>query len=199
MKLTPETTDALRELINIGVGRAAGVLSEMLNCRIILQVPFIKVLQQHELISEMDGQFGRNRVSAVRLGFKGSFAGMAALVFPPDSAVKLVNVLTSEGPDTDDLDAVRVGTLSEVGNIVINGVMGSISNVLSQHINYSLPAYMEDVIGNLLLADAQDRASTVLVAHTRFLVQDMQIEGDIILIFETGSFDALIHAIDKHS
>ena len=29
-----------------------------------------------------------------------------------------------------DLDSLRSGTLSEVGNIVINGVMGSIGNIL---------------------------------------------------------------------
>jgi chemotaxis protein CheY-P-specific phosphatase CheC len=33
-KLTEEQSDALRELINIGVGNAAGMLSEMIEFRI---------------------------------------------------------------------------------------------------------------------------------------------------------------------
>lgn len=196
MALNPKQIDALKELINIGVGKAAGVLSDMLQCHISLQVPFIKILYKAELISEME-KLGKERVSAVKLGFRGPFTGTAALVFPPDSASKLVSVLVSEESAGSDLDAVRVGTLSEVGNIVINGVMGSISNVLKQHINYSLPAYLEDKIENMLVTDETLADITVLLAHTHFTIEKFCIEGDIILIFETGSFGALISAIDR--
>ncbi|TAL24228.1 MAG: chemotaxis protein CheC [Nitrospirae bacterium] len=196
MKLTVEQGDALKELINIGVGRAAGVLSEMVRCNIKLQVPFIKILLPAELKKEME-ELGRYRVAAVRLGFKGPFSGSAALVFPPDSASKLVAVLTGEEFAAADLDSVRVGTLSEVGNIVINGVMGSISNVLKQSINYSLPNYMEDNVDNLLTLDKRDPNATVMLARTRFTIERLYVEGDIILIFEVGSFDALLEAINK--
>lgn len=196
MKLTPQETDALKELINIGIGKAAGVLSDMLQCHISLQVPFIKILTRTELKNEMEG-LGSDRVSAVKLGFRGSFTGTAALVFPPDSASKLVSVLISEEPLAPDLDSVRVGTLSEIGNIVINGVMGSISNMLKQHINYSLPTYIEDKVENLLITKDSPEEVTVLLAHTHFRIEKFFIEGDIILIFEAGSFTALISAIDQ--
>lgn len=196
MNVTPAQIDALKELINIGVGRAAGVLSEMVKCRILLQVPFIKILSPAELKNEI-GSFGRSRVSAVQLGFSGPFAGSAALVFPPDSASKLVSVLTGEEPGTHDLDSVRVGTLNEIGNIVINGVMGSIANVLKQHITYSLPNYFEDNIDKLIPSGLVTLQTTILLAHTRFTIEQLQIEGDIILIFEVGSFDALLAAINQ--
>lgn len=198
MNLKPDQIDALKELINIGVGKAAAVLSEMIECHITLQVPFIKILTRDTLQQEIES-LGLDRISAVKQGFKGSFTGTAALVFPPDSASKLVNVLTNEGPGTPDLDSVMAGTLSEVGNIVINGVMGSIANVLKQHINYSLPTYMEDVIGNLLDTHEVHHYTAFILATTQFIVEQLHIQGNIILIFETGSFDALIAAIDQDS
>ena len=195
MPPTEYQLDSLRELINIGVGRAARVLSEMVNARIVLQVPFIKLLTAANLRNEV-GHLGEGHLSAVRLGFRGPFSGTAALVFPPDSASKLVAVLTGEEMGTPDLDSVRVGTLSEVGNIVINGVMGSIANVLKLQMNYTLPTYSEDSIENLMTpADALPDA-TVVLAHTRFTVEHLQIEGDIVLIFEVGSFSALMDAIN---
>lgn len=196
MKLTEDLIDALKELINIGVGRAASVLSEMVNCQIRLQVPFIKVLSPVSLKNEIE-ELGRKRVAAVRLGFKGAFSGSASLVFPPDSALKLVAVLTGEKPGTIDLDSVRAGTLSEVGNIVINGVMGSIANVLRQGINYSLPSYIEDNLDNLLASGDLDPDSAAILARTRFMIERLNIEGDIILIFEVGSFDTLLAAINS--
>ncbi len=196
MRLSESQIDALKELINIGVGRAAGVLSEMINCRIHLQVPSVKILTVEELSEEISA-IGTGRVSAVKLGFRGSFGGSAALVFPPDSAAKLVSLLVSDDPSQPDLDSVRVGTLNEVGNIVINGVMGSISNILRQHIDYSLPSYLEENIEQMLHPDRHSADITILLAHTFFSVQEHMIEGNIVLIFESESFGALIAAVDR--
>jgi chemotaxis protein CheC len=195
--LKPYQMDILKEIINIGVGRAAGILNEMTKYRVILRVPFIKILSPSSLKKEIK-EFDKDIFAAVRLGFKGPFSGCAALVFPPDSASNLVAVLTGEEPGTADLDSVRVGTLNEVGNIVLNGVMGSIGNILKQHISYSLPSYMEDTVENLLKIDLNINPppNTILLVRIRFTIQQLQIEGDIILLFEVGSFTALLAAID---
>lgn len=194
-QLTEHNLDALKELINIGVGRAAGALNAMVSFRIGLQVPFVKVLSPKELSGEM-AALGRSRLAAVRLGFDGPFSGTAALVFPTESASKLVAVLTGEEPGTPEIDSVRAGTLSEVGNIVINGVMGSMGNMLKQRITYTLPNYTEDSVQGLLRPDAMDEDATVLLVRTHFSIQELEIEGDIILLFTVGSFDALLSAID---
>lgn len=194
MHLTDDQIDALQELVNIGVGRAASVLNEMVETRIILQIPFIKVLSPLNLKEELEGQFNDDYLSAVRLGFTGSFCGAAELVFPTDSASTLVAVLTGEEPGTPDLDALKIGTLSEVGNIVINGVMGSIGNVLKQHMDYQVPTYLEDTIENLLTSDSN---VAILLAQARFTIEQLQIIGDIILLFEVSSFDALLEAINQ--
>lgn len=195
MNPTPDQIDVLKELINIGVGRAAGMLDDMLQSRVQLQVPYVKIFSPLTLQEEI-GKLGSDKLSTVRLTFKGPFSGIASLVFPPDSAAKLVDILTGEEPGDTDLNSIKIGTLTEVGNIILNGVMGSIGNVLEQHINYSVPAYIEDNVEHLLLSDDLDSNTTILLAHTRFTIEQLQIEGDIILLFEVGSFDALLVAID---
>lgn len=194
-ELTPYQIDTLKEIINIGIGRAAGILNEMVNSHVTLHVPYIKVLSPVKLKREMD-DLDMHKIAAVKLGFNGPFSGTAALVFPPDSASKLVAILTGEEPGTPDLDSVRAGTLSEVGNIVINGVMGSIGNMIEQRINYSLPMYVEDTVENLLSSERMSDNPTVLLVHTHFIIQQLRIEGDIIMLFSVGSFDALLTTID---
>ncbi|HEY9748245.1 MAG TPA: chemotaxis protein CheC [Allocoleopsis sp.] len=200
MRLTAYQLDALQELVNIGVGRAASILNEMVGSHIHLQIPCTKLIPSVEVQQELEQQFGLVPISAVRLGFSGSFTGVAQLVFPTDSASKLVAVLTRDEFDLYDLDAVRIGTLSEVGNIVINGVMGSISNVLQRHLHYSLPIYLEDTVKNLLTAHNFEIASTtVLVSKARFTIEQLLIAGDIILIFKLGELDTLLKALDFYS
>ncbi len=43
MNITPEQIDTLKELVNIGVGRAANMLNQLVQSRIYLQVPSINV------------------------------------------------------------------------------------------------------------------------------------------------------------
>ncbi|MEQ8995163.1 MAG: chemotaxis protein CheC [Coleofasciculus sp. B1-GNL1-01] len=195
MNLTPDQIDAIQEIVNIGVGRAASVLNEMLEAPIRLQVPYIKIGSPLDFQSEMETRLGGEQVAAVRQDFSGSFSGLAELVFPTDSASILAAVLTGEELGTPDLDAVRIGTLSEIGNILINSVIGSISNVLNQRLDYAIPSYIEDTVENLINVGDNQQDNTILLAQTQFFIEQLQIRGDIILVFEVGSFDVLLDAI----
>jgi chemotaxis protein CheC len=187
--------DVLKELVNLGVGKAAAALNEMLESHIELEVPSITLFQYEKLEEEPEG-FGEAEVSCVQLNFRGSFDGAAALVFPPSSAAKLVAALTGEDPETPSLNAVMAGTLNEVGNILINAVIGTIGNVLEKPFDFSLPNYVEGRLEELLNPGEQGAGLTVLLIRTRFWVQDRQVEGNIFLIFEIGFFDALMTLIE---
>jgi len=196
MELTFEHIDALQELVNIGIGRAAGVLNDMLASPIRLHIPYVQLLSPIELKLELESQFNDSPLSTVELNFNGSFNGSAELIFPTESASNLVSVLTGEAPGTPDLDTVKIGALLEVGNIVLNGIMGSLSNALVQHLEYTLPTYAENEVMNFPMFKEMNENTSVLLAHTCFLIEQLQVTGDIILIFQVGSLDALIKAID---
>ncbi len=196
--ITSEQLDALQEIVNIGIGRAAAMLNEMVDARIVLEVPTIRLLSADQLQQVMLNRFNSQSISAVRLGFSGSLSGSAQLMFPTDSASVLVAVLTGEDLDSPDLDAVKIGTLSEIGNIVINGVIGSISNILNQRMDYKIPSYYEDIIENLLLSERNTTEDVVFIlAQARFAIEKLEIVGDIILLFEMKTFDNLLKAIDQ--
>lgn len=197
-QITDEQLDALQEFINIGVGRAGAMLNEMVASPIVLNVPVLQVFDNKTLQQELATQFNGSCLSAVGLKFSGSFMGSAELVFPTDSAASLVSLLTGEERDSPDLDAVKIGTLTEVGNIVINGVLGSISNLLKRRMNYTIPTYYEDTIDHLLSDNYSSDLDTIFfLAQARFEIQQLEIMGEIILIFELASFDTLLSCIDE--
>jgi len=197
MKLSTRQLDALQELVNIGIGQAAGVLNDMIDSPIRLQIPYLQILTPIDLEEELEQHLNGEQIAAVQLKFTGSFGGIAQLVFPTNSAALLVTMLTGEEVGTHDLDSVKIGTLSEVGNIVINGVMGAISNVLQQRLNYSIPTYSEGTIASLLISGGLATDTVVLLAQTSFMIERLHIEGDIILIFNVNSFDTLLTAINQ--
>ena len=191
MPLSPLQLDILQELINIGVGRAAGMLNQMVNTHIQLQVPVLRVLTPTQL-GELYAERPTSVFSAVQLGFTGEFAGVSALIFPPESASKLVAVVLGKEEGLADDEAMRRGTLQEVGNIVLNGVMGSIANILREPLRYSPPDFIEDDISGII----GQGTGMILVARTQFSMKDHLIEGEVLIIFSLSSFDSLLAAID---
>ncbi len=167
----------------------------MLEHPIQLQVPDVEVLPVEELAQAL-GALAEARLATVQMGFKGAFSGVALLLFPTNSASNLVALLTGEEPGTPDLDSLRSATLTEVGNILVNGVMGAIANAINHPITYTIPQFTEDYLGNILTREEATSNAFAIVAKTHFTVEKLLIEGDIIISFEMGSFSTFLTAVD---
>jgi len=191
MQITPEQKDALTELINIGVGHAASTLNCLINHKIRLTVPSVEFWDVQSINNNpsVDGN-----VSSVSMSFHGDLHGSASLVFPVQSARTLVAILTGEPIDSAELDDLHSGTLAEVGNILLNGVMGSMGNMLATTVNYSVPVYQESS-GHQILGHHD--AKITLMARANFYIDELCVEGNILLFFELNSFHNLLQAIDK--
>jgi len=187
-QLTPQQNDMLTELANIGMGHAASTLNNLIGHRVRLQVPSVEIISHAHPALTGDGS-----VAAVSMGFRGSFSGNAALMFPAESAAILVAALTGEAPDADLSEELRAGTLAEVGNILLNGVMGSICNMITASLQCAVPEYHESSLRTLL---GRQPAETVLMAQALFYIDELRIEGNILLFFELESFLTLIEALD---
>jgi len=193
-----DSLDAIKEMINIGVGKAAGLLNEITNSNIQLRVPEIRLILFREL-SEVSNKMLEDEVlSTVMLEFHGNFSGVTALMFPPESASALVKFLSGENHPSTEMDAVQVETLKELGNIIINAVMGSISNVLLEHLSYSMPVYYEGRLSGIAATRQEmEDDDYVILAHTQFLIESMNIEGKLLLVLEVGSLERLIESIRR--
>ena len=198
MDITPFQLDAFKELVNIGVGRAASSLNEILNAPIMLKVPEVSMINYEDMASQLNegNSVPEDNYSCVQLHFNGVFSGLAALVFPPDSAVKLVASLTGEEPETPGLNGVMAGTLSEVGNIVINCVIGTIGNILDKPFDFALPNFVQGRLNDLICGKHNVKPLHILLVRTNFTVKENQVAGSILLVFESASFDSLLQAID---
>lgn len=196
IEIKEQHLEVLKELINIGVGRGASVLNSMLNSHINLHVPVLKILKKEELSGYLH-QSDLEQIAVVGLPFRGELSGSTKLIFPSESAVKLVNAFTGEIDGDIDMDAIRVGTLSEIGNIVVNSVMGSISNMLKIHFNYIVPYYQEGKLDEVILNRSESfSANNILLAQTHFSIDRLQVVGDIAIFLELGSFKYLLESIE---
>ncbi len=195
MTLNQDQMDVLTEIINIGVGKSASLLSDILNTAITLSIPAIKI----KTLGEMRRDFrngAMHKYTVIKLDFDGPFSGIAQVVFPTESAASLVSLLTDAEPDSMELDSLSAGTLSEIANIVLNGVMGSIANILGSSFQYHLPVYSEGGPDIFLHDDLGDDA-VLLISETDFQAKKYNIEGEFVLLLELAAFGELKNRLDK--
>ena len=194
MNFTSDQLDAIKELFNMGVGKGASILSQMVDSRVHLEIPKVEIFSSSDF-EKIEESIGLNESSSVNMSFSGSFDGKVSLLIPPDSASILVAALTHEEPGPMKLDPVRAGTLCEVGNMIINGLMGSITNVLHKSIDYSLPEYNEGKIEDVIGFQAEEEIN-ICVATTTLKIENLEVCGKLLVVFKVGYLQELLAAID---
>ena len=198
MRLTSEQKDAVTEIINIGVGRAAASLSDMLGQRIDLRVPAVTLCGVNSLAEQL-GDNGAGIDLSVVQDFEGSLSGRAMLAFPKRSGIQLGRVLGEVEAPNEELSVDLVGILEEVGNIVLNGVLGTIGNMTSLELEYSVPHLVQGVeMTRILTADALEEdglEQLVILADTHFAVVDGSIAGSLILLFDIQSLRSIVRSL----
>lgn len=199
MLIFEDQIDALKEIVNIGIGKAANTLNMMTGKHIELHVPEVKLLLNDDLINEINDKNNNLALSSINLNFKGTINGSARLIFPTESASKLVATFTDESDNSiDDLDTIRSATLSEIGNIVLNSLIGTISNLLKINLTYTPPNYSESPLDKILSVDSKNYEASNLFARTKFSIAELQISGDFVLFFAVGSLDNLLKLINEN-
>jgi len=195
MEICTEHLDALQELINIGMGKAAGVLNEMVNAHVVLQVPELQIIQPGQLSCNM--QVGiESSVSAIRLKFDEPFSGSAVLLFSQENAAYLVELLVGGEGESFDLDTLRMGTLQEIGNIVLNTVLGTLGNLLGENLHFLPPEYLEESI-ETIVCEYEAQEHQILYIKTLFHVEQHNLQGEIIFIFQMDTFNRLLKGLDE--
>lgn len=190
--------EILLEYVNIGMGKAAEVLNSILESHIVLKVPELKLIDLDNIFNELDIQ-NEDIVSLISMGYSGHIKGRVELLFSPDDASRLVNILTGEDMEKIDMDSLRSGTLCEIGNIVINGLMGTLSNLLDIHLVYTVPEFFEGMVLsmiNRIKAKYPDN-SMVLLAKTSFCIESLKIDGNIAVYFSLSSFNDLMDYLGR--
>ena len=196
-KITPIQIDALGELINIGMGQAAGTLNDFLDSYISLETPRVVIFKVGAIHKQMES-YGNKPVFSVIQEFQGNFSGQIALIFPPHSASALVAALTGEPIGSTEIDSVRAGTLCEIGNILMNNIVGAICNVLEVTVDFGLPKYNEYPVHMLIRdMDMHLRTQVILMVKTHFAIEKLKIDGNFLILLDTETFDNLLVAVDK--
>ncbi|MFC2089815.1 chemotaxis protein CheC [Bacteroidota bacterium] len=197
MKISDVQLDTLKEIINIGVGKSASSLNRIVNKRISLQVPTVDIVEYNQVKYKLARHVNTD-LSVIKMSFSGDLTGLCELVFPTEGATNIVHILTDDHVSESIMDdQFKINTLSEIGNMILNALVGTIGNLLKTRLRYSLPKYFECTPENIT-DNISTNSKWVIYAETLFGIIDEDITGSFILFLEVESFENLLNMLTEY-
>ncbi len=198
--LTETQRDALTELANLGVGRAAASLSRMVAEPIHLAVPAVDVMRRITAIKLLDEREQAAGLVAVGQGFRGPFSGRALLIFPEARSLELVRAVVGQEPSLEEIADLEQEALAEIGNVILNGFLGTIANLLARPLYTALPC-VERGTGGVILGGSAEKElepdAPVLFLQIDFTIRSRDIRGYIAVLMNFHSLEALEALVEE--
>ncbi|MDO8810837.1 MAG: chemotaxis protein CheC [Gallionella sp.] len=189
--------DALTEIFNIGAGRAASSLSEIVGDEVKLSVPRVQLYQSSEINAETLS-LNSPRVGAVKQSFSGPFTADAMLLFTEERAMEIVHDMMGSQVSIEDLAEFEQEAMCELGNIILNACLSSMADILGLTLDSSLPAYSvgeTDAILRQIISDANQ--PVMLVLHIDLAIEKRLSQGYLVFLLSSTSLQELLTHIDR--
>jgi chemotaxis protein CheC len=189
--LTVIELDALTELVNVGISRAASSLRALVLSEVILSVPAVEIVTFRRA-AQLVGELQAGTLAAVHQSFSGEISGGALVIFPETNSLELVRAITGGDLPLEDIIALEQEALAETGNIILNGCLATIANMLRRTLNISLPEVMYGTSSEIFSRTATSVTdSAVLFLYINFSIRNRAIQGYIAMLLDLPSLLAL--------
>jgi chemotaxis protein CheC len=195
--LTELELDALTELVNIGVSVAATSLREMVDEEILLTVPRVELVDRTHAVKILSESEASDLV-AVHQIFEGDITGRALLIFPEAKSLEIVRAVAGSNLSLEDVIELEQEALAETGNIILNGCLATIANMLERNLKMSLPEIIRGQASHFFqLPPPPHSGDMVLFIYINFAVQTRDIRGYIAMLMDMPSLEALKILLDE--
>lgn len=200
--LSAEHLDFLKEMFNIGGGNAAGVLSQMFECRTDVVIPEIIFVGSSQVSSVLDGA---KTVALVRMKLYGDINGSLLFVIQESQRAYLVNLISKtevgrEVPTNYIKDLAEWGNsvIEEFSNILASAYLDSINRFCKLDIHYSVPRTENDTTAGALEKTIRETGldNGLIIIKNRFVFMETPVEAFFMIVLNNEFIAGLAGAIN---
>lgn len=188
--------DVLREIGNIGAGNATTAIATMLNIKLNMEVPNVKLLAVQDLNTAIGSE--EEEIVGIYLGVQDDIDGSLMFLLKMDDAHRLVNHLLAKSPENrDPFDEMAMSAMKEIGNIIAGSYLSALSAMTNLKISPTVPYIAVDMAGAILSIPAiqfGQFGDNALLIETSFGGETM-LQGYFILLPELDSYDKILASL----
>jgi chemotaxis protein CheC len=195
IQLNDMQRDALGELFNLGVGRAAHSLSQIVRDEVELSAPVVSLMPASEVADVLLGADMR-QISMVSLDFSGPFDARSMLIFPERNALTIVSHMLDAGMSPEEMAEFEQEAMCEVGNIILNACVSALADHFRIEFEGGLPEHHFGDSRSLDLFGEVDESQAILILRITLAIRHERIEGHMLFLLSVGSLNALLARVD---
>lgn len=187
--------DVLKEIGNIGAGNATTALAQLLQCKVDMQVPQVKLLEFNQVGTEMGGE--EQIMAGIYLKVEGDITGSIMFLLEKESARHLVSKLMGMELEGDDFSEMEVSALKEIGNIITGSYLNALSTMTNLKIFPSVPDLSIDMAEAILSVPAIEFGTIgdeILLIQTQF-TDDTCLDGFFVLVPDMESYGKILTSL----
>lgn len=187
--------DVLKEIGNIGAGNATTALSQMLNTRVDMAVPKVRLMEFKDVGEAMGGE--EQLVAGIYLAVEGDVTGSIMFIQRKESAREMVSKLMGMELEGEDFNEIELSALKEIGNIITGAYLNSLSTLTNLCIYPSVPELCIDMAAAIMSVPAIEFGTIgdrILMIQTDF-ADDADMSGYFILMPDEESYDKILVAL----
>lgn len=193
--------DAIVELINIGIGRAAEALAQIVSEEVQLAVPNVEFIDYGELGIHLRA-IDNDEPSVIMQKFNGEFSGNALLLFPETSGMSLVRAMLRDTVSDDQISDLEEEALMEIGNIILNACFGQLADLLSTRLDGEVPNYLHESVDGVLKkscsSPGHEEAMQVMLLQVDFSLAASDTKGFVVFIMDVASMETFKVKIEAY-
>ena len=195
-QVTESYYDVLKEIGNIGAGNAMTALAQMLQSKVDMRVPQVKLLDFSEVGEIMGGE--EQIMAGVLLGVEGDITGSMMFMVEESSARHLIQKITMGMlPEGAEFEEMGLSAMKEMGNIITGAYLNALSTLTNLKIFPTPPALTVDMAGAILSAPAIQfgiYGDKILLIQSQFY-DEVELDGYFILIPDMESYSKILTAL----
>ena len=196
-RLTSQYLDILKEIGNIGAGNATSALAQMLDAKVDMNVPEVRLLDFKEVGDLMGG--ADQIMAGIYLAVEGDIDGSIMFLLGVKSAKILVNKLMMQEPAdaSEAFNEIELSALQEIGNIITGSYLNSMSMLTNLKMIPSVPYIAVDMAGAILSVPAIEfgmMGDYIMLIENKFF-DDSDLNGYFILLPDMESWKKILKAL----
>lgn len=194
-ELSDQYFDILKEIGNIGAGNATTALSQMLNTRVDMMVPRVKLMEFKEVGDYIGNE--EELAAGIYLAVEGDITGSIMFMQRKKSARTMVSKLMGVELEGDDFSEIETSALKEIGNIITGAYLNSLSTLTNLLIYPSVPELCVDMIGAIISVPVTEFGvigDKMLMIETDFS-DDADMSGFFILMPDAESYNKILKSL----
>lgn len=197
--MTELERDIIREILNIGLARAADSFAVIAQERVLLEVPNIDLLVSDDILRRIRDY--QSKHVPIQSDIRGDFNGTTMMFFSGQHIQRLSRVcLRLKTDESLQVNELQESLLLEISNIITGALVTQLANILKANIYGAPPTAPHGDIAETMqtLLPQQQLQPLIFSVITQFSDKDNMVELPLMLFFDRATFGKILDIIRSY-